>query len=112
MALQPESCLKVLDGICKLGSNKPVFKAFLNLTLDLILDPSLSLGFYSHPMNSQTSCMAFCAAKSGLKTVIVQGKICACIAGNVWGYTLPHALNSLRLDLLSEMLLKHYFVKK
>jgi hypothetical protein len=85
MSLKPESCLKVLDGICKLGSNKPVFKAFSNLTLDLILDSSSSLGFYSHPMNSQTSCMAYCAAKAGTKTVIVQGKICACISGMFFG---------------------------
>ncbi len=84
MSFKPENCLKVLDGICKLGSNKPLFKAYSNLTLDLILDPFLTPGFYSHPMNSQTSCLAYCAAKSGTKTIIVQGKICACVAGSVF----------------------------
>ena len=81
VTLKPESCFKIADGICKVGSLKPVFRAYSNLSLDSILLGSSVVGFYSHPMNSITACMAYCAAKTGTKTITVQGKYCACSSG-------------------------------
>ncbi len=81
VSLKPESCLKIADGICKTGSLKPVFRPYSNLFLDSILKVSSVVGFYSHPMNSITTCMAYCAAKTGTKTITVQGKYCACSSG-------------------------------
>ena len=43
-----------------------------------VLGSSSIIGFYSHPMNSITACMAYCMAKTGTKTVVVQSKTCAC----------------------------------
>jgi hypothetical protein len=81
VSLKPESCFKIADGICKAGSLKPIFKPYLNLSLDSILLGSSVVGFYSHPMNSITPCIAYCVAKTGTKTITVQGKYCACSSG-------------------------------
>jgi hypothetical protein len=42
---------------------------------------SSATGFYSSPMNSATSCSAYCVARSGTKSVLVVGKVCACFSG-------------------------------
>ena len=82
ISLKPDSCLKIADGICKVGSQKPVFKAYSNLAFDSVLGSSV-VGFFSHPMNSIAACMAYCAAKTGTKTVTVLGKHCACSSGKI-----------------------------
>jgi len=81
VTLKPESCFKIADGICKVGSLKPVFRSYTNLSLDSILLGSSVVGFYSHPMNSITPCIAYCAAKTGTKSITVHGKYCACSSG-------------------------------
>jgi len=58
--------------------SRPIFYPY-ELTSS-ILDPSTTIGFYVHPMNSLTSCLAFCAAKSGTKFVMVRSKMCGCIS--------------------------------
>ena len=72
----------IADGICKAGSQEPVFKAYSNLTLEMILNASI-VGFFSHPMNSLTACLAYCAARNETNSIIVDGKICACSSGNL-----------------------------
>ena len=65
---------------CEDGFNdffRPIFQAFGIPDLSL-LNASMIAGIYLHPMNSQTSCLAFCAAKSSTKTIILKSKTCIC----------------------------------
>ena len=40
-----------------------------------------AVGFYMHPMNSLSACIAYCVSKNELATIINFGKICICTKG-------------------------------
>jgi hypothetical protein len=46
------------------------------------LESSSIVGAYLHPMNSQSSCLAFCESKEETQTLFVQGSLCICSKGN------------------------------
>ena len=74
------SCTDVYEGICEVNAKKPIFKAYAKFSMDSIAASSFT-GFYNHPMNSISACSAICAAKTGIKSILVKGKICACLSG-------------------------------
>ena len=40
-------------------------------------------GFYVHPMNSISVCVAYCVSKNQISTIIISGTTCICIKGIV-----------------------------
>ena len=74
------SCMENAMPICewkKEGHWTPIELNKLD-ELDYISD---IIGTYSHPMNSQSSCLAFCASKDGIGSVIIEGYKCKCLKG-------------------------------
>ena len=45
------------------------------------MESSSIIGAYLHPMNSQSSCLAFCGSKEETQSVFVQGSMCICSKG-------------------------------
>ena len=82
----PISCLNITDGICQINqSGAPIFKPYLLTNLSIFMNESVT-GFYSHPMNSMTACLSFCAAKNGSNLVLVLSKMCICSASELISY--------------------------
>ena len=46
------------------------------------LESSDIVGAYLHPMNSQSSCIAYCESKEETQSILVQEQMCICIKGN------------------------------
>ena len=38
-------------------------------------------GFYVHPMNSLSACVAYCVSKTQISTIIISGTTCICLQG-------------------------------
>ena len=74
MSLKSVSCLNVANGICQFVTS---FLPVLISNQSLILNDSIA-GFFDHPMNSVTACLAYCAAKDGVLSVLVKSTVCVC----------------------------------
>ena len=83
---EPISCLNITDGICQINqSGAPIFKPYLMTNLSVFMSESTT-GFYSHPMNSMTACLSFCAAKNGSNLALLLSKMCVCSASEFINY--------------------------
>ena len=83
MQLSPRTCDKKSLSIC---DHKDSLQAFAyNVSTNSFMDSSRMLnavGFYIHPMNSLSACLAYCVAKDKILTIIIHGKTCICSKGN------------------------------
>ena len=74
------SCMENALPICEWKSEALWSSVNLN-DLDS-LESSSIVGAYLHPMNSQSSCLAFCESKEETQSVFVQESLCICSKGN------------------------------
>ena len=82
MNLTPRSCDKEAYSIC---DHKDALQAEIyNLSSATFMDSNKMqnvVGFYVHPMNSLTACIAYCVSIDDVMTIIIHGKTCMCTKG-------------------------------
>ena len=79
MKLIPRECHEKAFSIC--DHKSPLAFASYRMTPTQVFDSrrmKTSVGFYTHPMNSITACVASCISKNGTETIIVLGKTSIC----------------------------------
>ena len=84
MKLIPRECHEKAFSICD-HKSPLAFKSY-RMTPTQLFDSrrmSTAVGFYTHPMNSITACVASCISKNGTATIIVLGKTCLCSHGKI-----------------------------
>ena len=82
MELFPQTCDKKALSIC--DHKDPLQAVAYNVSSTTFMDSSImknAAGFYIHPMNSFSACMAYCVAKDDVTTIIIHGKTCICSKG-------------------------------
>ena len=84
------SCMEDALPICEWKSESQWSSVNLN-DLDNMESSSI-IGAYLHPMNSQSSCLAFCGSKDETQSVFVQGSMCICSKGKYY-----HSIKLIRL---------------
>ena len=84
MTLRPMECTKPFYSIC--DHKAPLIAESYMISSSELLQPSKlqnAVGFFIHPMNSISACMAYCISRGNFKTILVLGKTCLCTKGGI-----------------------------
>ena len=82
MELIPKSCEKEAYSIC--DHRQSIQGVAYNLSSSSFMSTDImksAVGFYIHPMNSLSACIAYCISKEGTAMIIIYGKTCICAKG-------------------------------
>ena len=80
--LQTMQCSKTAYSICEHKS--PLLPLVYKISAKVLMSQNKMKnvqGFYVHPMNSLSACVAYCVSKNHISTIIISGTTCICIEG-------------------------------
>jgi hypothetical protein len=82
MDLQTIHCSKTAYSVC--DHQNPLLPQVYAISATMLMSQNMKSkieGFYVHPMNSLSACMAYCVSKNQIATIIISGTTCICVEG-------------------------------